>query len=312
MTIEISDLVRSNIRILREIRAREYDIRRQEDPDLPSRNPFRKEHFHELCGLKAGQYKDLEYSDLPQTQALGDTADAQESASRRAPRISVDRLVVIASALGVNVQTLLLPPSDWVTRNAQVKVTAEDPLTNLPILDAGANDYAMWILGLEPLPDQALPRFQHHAFRLLPYLDRERLMDRDFDLPNPKSLLDMEHDRDLRLPTLINEIRNAPSGANRDQLLAWGSMEVIARNDTMVRDTYMDSLDYVDLVRYLLHALATMLTVTHAYGDYMRTKDRFDEDIDESPMEEARAHFDPVLNAVLERLATGQQPPKGR
>lgn len=312
MTIEISDLVRSNIRILREIRAREYDIRRQEDPDLPSRNPFRKEHFHELCGLKAGQYKDLEYSDLPHTQALEDTADAQGSPSRRAPRISVDRLVAIASALGVNVQTLLLPPSDWVTSSAQVEVPAEDPLTKYPVLNAGANDYAMWILGLEPLPDQSLPRFQHHAFRLLPYLDRERLMDRDFDLPNPESLLDMEHDRDVRLPTLIKEIRNAPLGARGDQLLAWGSLEVIALNDTESRNKYMASLDYVDLVRYLLHALAGTLAASRAYGDYTQKKAPADEEMDEAYMEEAGAHFDAVLESVIDRLLASSPPPQGR
>lgn len=312
MATEISDLVRSNIRMLREIRARAYSLERANNPDLPSRNPYRKENFHELCGLTAGQYKDLEFGDLPE----GDTSEVAEDPnllnSKRRPRITVDRLVAIASALEVNVETLLLPPADWVNGNAEFSVAAEDPARNAPHLEVRANDYAMWILGLESLPEQSSEQFRNHAFRLLPYMDRQSLMNRENDINRPKSSQDMERERDERLPRFINDLLNAPDGPEKEKLLSWHQLPAEWLNESISREQYMAALNYVDLVRYMLNGLSSILSTTRQFGDYAARKASHDEGMDESWMVEARDHFEAVLDAVSDRLLSANPPPQGR
>ncbi len=312
MDTEISDLVRSNVRMLREIRARAYDLERQNNPDLPSKNPYRKEHFHELCGLTAGQYKDLEYGDLPEAETSGIAADPKALNSKRTPRISVDRLVAIARALGVNVETLLLPPADWVAANSEISVAAENPTKTEPILKVRANDYALWILGLEPLPQQSPRQFRHHAFRLLPYMGRQKLMNRENDIRSLQSPEDMERERDERLRRFIDDLLNAPNSPSKHALLSWHGLPAEWLNESKSRDMYMASLDYVDLVRYLLDSLSAMLSTTRRFGEYTAHKSPQDQEMDDSWMIEACTHFDAVLEAVSERLLSADPPPRGR
>jgi len=304
MIVDISDLVRSNIRFLREFRAHEYSVQRRQDPNLPSRNPFRKEHFHERCGLKAGQYRDLENGDLPRQSQVDDSADSGALDPKRIPKITVDRLIAIAAALDVNVGTLMLPPEEWVRNLFRIDIRAEDSTNQQYVLQADANDYALWILGLEPLPGQSLYRFRRHAYRLLPYLDRAEVMDRDRTLERPTSPMDMEEER--RLPTVDADLRL------RKAIDKWAALDAILLNQERPRTEYMSKLLYVDLVRFLLDGLREMFTTTHDFGAYTRSKKPGDEPMDEGPMEDAGVDFNAVLDAVFARLLAGLDPPQGR
>jgi len=312
MLVDISDLVRSNIRFMRELRARQYAVARRQDPNLPERNPFRKEHFHERCGLKAGQYRDLENGDLPRQVHGDDLAESDALDPKRIPKITVDRLVAIAAALDVNVGTLMLPPEDWVRNRFRIDVPAEDSTTHQYVLQDDANDFALWILGLEPLPGQSQYRFRHHAYRLLPYLDRAEVMDRDRTLEQPTSPVDMEDQRERRLPKVIADLQRNPDDPLSKALLEWESLDAILLNEEQSRIEYMSKLLYVDLLRFLLDGLREMFTTTHDFGAYTRSMRPGDEPMDEGPMEDAGVKFNAVLDAVFDRLLENLGPPQGR